>query len=195
MTSMNAPVIWRYATLGGASVVVTRDDDAARGWAADPRDAVFQWRCLGCGDNQDQHYDDRFLREGKAQNRANGHAAECRAMPLATQAVAPSPTAKLLAEVAGVRRELAGAVEAMRELVDRVADASNELSNVTDAIGDVGATEVLSDIARAIESLGDAVERDEPRRWRDRFLPRQSNRRRAIESPGDAERDEPEVPA
>lgn len=61
-----------------------------------------------------------------------------------------------------IRVELTDMREALRELVDRGAEVSNELSNVTDAISDAGESAVLSDIARAVESLGDAVEREVP---------------------------------
>jgi hypothetical protein len=85
-----APLI-RFLTVGGAAVEVRRTRFITR-WASCPPFAAaapyeidgFQWTCHGCGayGREGETYQDRnFRQEKEARDDANGHAANCRAMP------------------------------------------------------------------------------------------------------------------
>lgn len=61
-----------FATLNGATVVITHVPDAQDSWA-------FTWSCLGCDDGSGEG-----TYKAKARREANGHAGGCRSVPLPT---------------------------------------------------------------------------------------------------------------
>jgi hypothetical protein len=69
-----APIVMRFATLGGATVVVTDHPDRADGSYRN------RWECLGCLAGSPPHRGD-LLGLKDAREKANTHAAGCRALP------------------------------------------------------------------------------------------------------------------
>lgn len=161
-------VIWRYATLGGATVAVTRHHDeacAAEDYCGRPVVEDCRWRCLGCGAGSE--YVDE---ESTCQVQAGNHSAKCRSMPLDDEAA--DELAAIRAEVAGARRELADVAAQLRGLNITLAEAgialaagARALPDIAQAVSDLpDSGEYLSDIATAVESLAANLER--PRlRW------------------------------
>jgi hypothetical protein len=176
-TATNGRVIWRYATLGGAPVVVTRHD-AEMCVTTDycgTREQVedCRWLCGGCGDSSRWHDGyDPVMTEAEAQARANKHAGQCRAMPVTSENTNPSPTLDLTAvcaEIAGVRRELAYLAVAIEKAAEPMAEAARALPDIVSAISDLpDPAEGLADVAMAVECL---VPNDPPRWafWRRRY--------------------------
>lgn len=161
-TTTNSRVIWRYATLGGAPVVVTRHDDQAYTETEFGGRVVVhdcRWLCLGCGSGSHSVDVDP---ESVCQSGADRHAAECRAMAPVGEGT-PSPTTAILAGLAGVRQELADLTAAVRDLADPVNEAACALADITEVLSDLPDREGLADIATAVESLAASVD-DRPRR-------------------------------
>jgi hypothetical protein len=63
----------RFATLGGALVVVTRTPGSKY------RDHT--WKCLGCHAGPANREPDWLISEDDARDQANGHASRCRSLP------------------------------------------------------------------------------------------------------------------
>lgn len=138
-------LIWRYATLGGAPVIVTRHDDSAYvaelpGWT-EVRDC--KWTCLGCGDANSG-----LRTEEDCQNGANRHAGACHSAPVAT--VETALAADPLAELAGVRREVEDLAAAVRDLALSFAKTAQ--------------ADALSEVTTAVKALAAGLDR--PRRSR-----------------------------
>jgi hypothetical protein len=166
MTATTPRVIWRYVTLGGALVIVTRHE----GTVVHDGD-VYDWKCLGCGTDQNLYFDGQDVSERTAQRHANQHAGECRSLPSRPNTDEPSAAAGLAgirAELTGVRQELANVAEVMRELAvtvdETLLDVANAISDLPDP------SEGLADIATAVESLVIRL-KERPRRiWRKPLL-------------------------
>ncbi|MBM9504822.1 hypothetical protein [Actinacidiphila acididurans] len=72
MPPLPAGTVAAFETLCGSIVALTKDDETFR-----TTTAAFAWQCLGCGSRQHDKHTHSYTRDG-----ANGHAAQCRSMPL-----------------------------------------------------------------------------------------------------------------
>jgi hypothetical protein len=72
-TTQHGPIVMRFQTLGGATVIVTKETPRR-----DAPDLDHRWVCEGCPSGT---YETDRLTESRARDLANEHAGQCRAMP------------------------------------------------------------------------------------------------------------------
>lgn len=78
-----------FGTLGGTVVALTKDPEAFR-----TSTAAFAWVCLGCGSQSAYAHPRETARDS-----ANGHADQCRSLPMPPAAPQPPAPAPILAQV------------------------------------------------------------------------------------------------
>jgi hypothetical protein len=160
----------RFATVGGALVLLTRHEDEAHrpdyGYLRD-----HAWQCLGCGVTNNGTLGYVAVEpQGEALNGANAHAARCRAVPDRIECAAPASSGHrvVAAELVVIRERISQAVDAVRLLAgalttagpvidQRLQDLAEGVTELAERVGDELA-ELCGEVATEVAEIGAALE-------------------------------------